>query len=110
MSGKQPLRGKRVAITGGGRGIGLATARELHARGAEVAIGDLHLDVAKHGAASIAPEVVALGLDVSNRDSFAQFLEDTKARPGALSTASSAGPARRPSPSRRRYRSCARPG
>jgi NAD(P)-dependent dehydrogenase (short-subunit alcohol dehydrogenase family) len=84
MSGKHLLSGKRVAITGGGRGIGLATARELHARGAEVAIGDLDLDVAQHAAASIAPEVVALGLDVSNRDSFAQFLEDSKARLGGL--------------------------
>jgi len=84
MSGKRPLSGRRVAITGGGRGIGLATARELHKRGAEVAIGDLDLDVAKRAAASIAPEVVALGLDVSNRDSFAQFLEDTKAQLGGL--------------------------
>jgi NAD(P)-dependent dehydrogenase (short-subunit alcohol dehydrogenase family) len=84
MSGNRPLHGRRVAITGGGRGIGLATARELHARGAEVAIGDLDLDVAKHAAASVAPEVVALGLDLSNRDSFAQFLEDSKARLGGL--------------------------
>jgi NAD(P)-dependent dehydrogenase (short-subunit alcohol dehydrogenase family) len=84
MSGKRSLHGQRVAITGGGRGIGLATARELHARGAEVAIGDLDLDVAKQAAASIAPEVVALGLDVSNRDSFARFLQDTKAQLGGL--------------------------
>jgi NAD(P)-dependent dehydrogenase (short-subunit alcohol dehydrogenase family) len=84
MSPKRPLTCQRVAVTGGGRGIGLATARELHARGAEVAIGDLDLDVAKRAAASIAPEVVALGLDVSDRDSFAHFLEDTKAQLGGL--------------------------
>ncbi|HET6152604.1 MAG TPA: SDR family oxidoreductase [Marmoricola sp.] len=78
------LAGRRIAITGGARGIGLATARELHARGAEVAIGDLDLDTAKQAAASISPEVVALGLDVSNRASFAAFLGDVKDQLGGL--------------------------
>lgn len=84
MSGQVSLKGKRVAITGGGRGIGLATARELHARGAEVAIGDLDLDLAKQAAAAIGPTVVALRLDVSERASFQQFLNDAKDQLGGL--------------------------
>ncbi|WP_183093160.1 SDR family oxidoreductase [Nocardioides stalactiti] len=78
------LRGKRVAITGAARGIGLATARELHRRGAAVSIGDLDLDVAKQAAASIAPEVVAFRLDVTDTDSFSEFLRDTKQVLGGL--------------------------
>ncbi|MDX6594256.1 MAG: hypothetical protein QOJ13_3452, partial [Gaiellales bacterium] len=35
------LSGQVVAITGGARGIGLSTARALHAAGACVAIGDI---------------------------------------------------------------------
>jgi len=84
MASTKTLQGRRIAITGGARGIGLATARELHARGAHVALGDLDLDTAKKAAASIAPEVVALGLDVSADSSFAAFLSDAKDQLGGL--------------------------
>ena len=40
-TGARTLSGKRIAITGAGRGIGRATAEELHRRGALVAIGDI---------------------------------------------------------------------
>jgi len=84
MASTKTLKGRRIAITGGARGIGLATVRELHARGAHVALGDLDLDTAKKAAASIAPEVVALGLDVSADSSFATFLSDAKDQLGGL--------------------------
>ena len=84
MASTTTLQGRRIAITGGARGIGLAPARELHARGAHVALGDLDLDTAKQAAASIAPEVVALGLDVSADRSFAAFLSDAKDQLGGL--------------------------
>jgi short-subunit dehydrogenase len=64
-----------VAVTGGGRGIGLATARALAARGARVAIGDL--DPAGAGD-------LALQLDVTSRESFAAFLETVAARLGPI--------------------------
>ena len=50
---KQPrsLHGKVVVITGGGRGIGAATARALVAKGAKVAIGDVDLETAERTAA-----------------------------------------------------------
>ncbi|MCW2856588.1 MAG: Short-chain dehydrogenase [Marmoricola sp.] len=84
MSNNKTLAGRRIAITGGARGIGLATAKELHARGAQVAIGDLDRDTAKLSAGTIAPEVVALGLDVSDETSFATFLDGVKDQLGGL--------------------------
>ena len=67
------LNGKVVALTGGARGIGAATARALAAAGASVVIGDLDVDLAKKAAEEY--DGLALPLDVSDRTSFAAFLD-----------------------------------
>ena len=41
MGSVNDVKGRVVAITGGGRGIGLSTAQALRAAGARVAIGDV---------------------------------------------------------------------
>lgn len=69
------LSGRRVAITGAARGIGLATARLLHERGATVVIGDLDGDAAAAAAASVGPGATGLALDVADHASYAAFLE-----------------------------------
>ncbi|MGW1675373.1 SDR family oxidoreductase [Streptomyces sp. NPDC002324] len=87
MSRKQPTRslaGKTVAITGGARGIGLATARALAARGASVAIGDLDVNEAKKAAEELGVQAFAVHLDVSDRNSFQAFLDDVEAALGPL--------------------------
>ena len=63
-----------VAITGGARGIGLATARALLAAGARVALGDIDETAARSAAAALGEDVVAAQLDVSDEASFASFL------------------------------------
>ena len=65
-----------VAITGAGRGIGLAIARRLAAAGARISIGDIDAGLAERAAA----EVAGFGgaLDVRDRSSFAAWLAATE--------------------------------
>jgi NAD(P)-dependent dehydrogenase (short-subunit alcohol dehydrogenase family) len=65
---------KVVAITGGARGIGLATAKALHAQGAKVAIGDIDGDEAVRAAQTIGADVLAAKLDVTDEGSFGDFI------------------------------------
>jgi NAD(P)-dependent dehydrogenase (short-subunit alcohol dehydrogenase family) len=72
-----PISGRTVAITGGARGLGLATAKELASRGARVAIGDLEGDLARVEAAALpgpGPHG-GYGLDVTDPESFQSFLD-----------------------------------
>ena len=70
------LHGLRIAITGGARGIGLATAKELHTRGGTVVIGDLDLDLATRAAGEVGSGALGLALDVSDHASYAAFVAD----------------------------------
>ena len=78
------LQGKVVAITGGARGIGKATARALVRKGAKVAIGDLDATLAEQTAAELGCDTLALELDVTDRDSFEGFLDQVEERLGSL--------------------------
>src|SRR3954453_20718414 len=71
-----PISGRVVAISGGARGLGLATARALAARGAHVAIGDLDADLARVEAAALPGHGPHGGyaLDVTDPESFEAFL------------------------------------
>jgi NADP-dependent 3-hydroxy acid dehydrogenase YdfG len=74
--------GAVVAVTGGARGIGLATARALTERGARVWIGDLDGDLAQREAAALGAH--GARLDVTGRDSFAAFLASARSEDGPL--------------------------
>jgi short-subunit dehydrogenase len=78
------LAGKTVAITGGARGIGRATAAALIARGARVAIGDIDSSLAEQTASELGAGTIGTALDVTDRASFARFLDDVESRLGPL--------------------------
>jgi NADP-dependent 3-hydroxy acid dehydrogenase YdfG len=83
---KQPriLAGEIAAITGAARGIGRATAQAFLRQGMKVAIGDVDLEAARATASELGPGVLALPLDVTDRDSFAAFLDATEEQLGPL--------------------------
>jgi NAD(P)-dependent dehydrogenase (short-subunit alcohol dehydrogenase family) len=83
---RQPrsLKDTAVAVTGGARGIGRATATALARAGARVAIGDLDGELAASVAAEIGAGARGFALDVADRASFERFLDDTEDAFGPL--------------------------
>jgi NAD(P)-dependent dehydrogenase (short-subunit alcohol dehydrogenase family) len=78
------LSNQVVAITGGARGIGHATARALADRGARIAIGDLDGDLAAHVAAKLGGGAYGVGVDVTDNAAFTAFLDGVEHRLGPL--------------------------
>jgi NAD(P)-dependent dehydrogenase (short-subunit alcohol dehydrogenase family) len=78
------LSGQVVAITGGARGIGHATARALSRQGARVAIGDLDGEIAAHAAAQLGGDAFGVGIDVTDNGAFTAFLDGVEHRLGPL--------------------------
>jgi NADP-dependent 3-hydroxy acid dehydrogenase YdfG len=78
------LVGSVVAITGGARGIGRATAAALIAQGAKVAIGDLDAALAARTAEELGHGTLGLPLDVTDQVSFVTFLDQVEAQQGPL--------------------------
>lgn len=78
------VQGRVVAITGSARGIGLATARMLAARGARVAIGDLDEAAAAAEAARIGDTATGCAVDVRDPASIEAFFARAEAELGPL--------------------------
>ena len=78
------LPGRTALVTGAARGIGLETARLLHARGASVTLTDLDSDEVGAAAAGIGERTLALAGDATDRDSLDDAVAATVERFGAL--------------------------
>jgi NAD(P)-dependent dehydrogenase (short-subunit alcohol dehydrogenase family) len=83
MTRAAAINGKVIVVTGGARGIGLATAGTLHRLGAKVAIGDVDEAAVKDRGSDLDLGFYAR-LDVTDRESFAAFLDDVERELGPI--------------------------
>ncbi|WP_327111857.1 SDR family oxidoreductase [Nocardia sp. NBC_01730] len=83
MTGSARIRGKVVVITGGARGIGLATATALQALGARTAIGDIDETTVKESGTARGFELYGK-LDVTDPTSFESFLDEVERTLGPI--------------------------
>jgi len=74
------IQGQAALVTGGGSGLGEATARELARLGAKVAVLDVNLDNAQRVASDIGG--IAIACDVTNGDSVQAAIDTAAAAHG----------------------------
>jgi NAD(P)-dependent dehydrogenase (short-subunit alcohol dehydrogenase family) len=81
------LNGKVALVTGAARGIGYETARQLHMRGASVAIVDLDADQAREAAERIGERTLGIAADVTDAGAMRAAVAETVERFGGLDVA-----------------------
>lgn len=75
LNPNEKLKGKRIIITGGGRGLGFSMAKKFKAEGAEVLIAGRNEEILKRSASELGCKY--LYLDVQDVSSFQRFLEQS---------------------------------
>jgi NAD(P)-dependent dehydrogenase (short-subunit alcohol dehydrogenase family) len=81
------LNGKVALVTGAARGIGFETARQLHGRGASVAVVDIDATEAREAAERIGPRALGIGADVTDMGAMNAAVAETVERFGGLDVA-----------------------
>jgi len=81
------LNGKVALVTGGARGIGFETARQMHLRGASVAVLDINADEAREAAERIGPRAIGLGGDVTDQSAMMNAVAEIVEKLGGLDVA-----------------------
>jgi len=85
--GGYSLNGKVALVTGAARGIGFETARQMHMRGASVAVLDLDAGAAEEAAERIGPRAIGLGGDVTDQGAMQAAVATVVERLGGLDVA-----------------------
>jgi NAD(P)-dependent dehydrogenase (short-subunit alcohol dehydrogenase family) len=81
------LNGKVALVTGAARGIGYETARQMHLRGASVAVLDLDAGEAREAAERIGERAIGIGADVTDHGAMMAAVAETVERFGGLDVA-----------------------
>lgn len=81
------LNGKVALVTGAARGIGFETARQMHLRGASVAVLDLSAEEAREAAERIGPRAIGLGADVTDQNAMFAAVAEVVEKLGGLDVA-----------------------
>ncbi|HKO37489.1 MAG TPA: short-chain dehydrogenase/reductase [Solirubrobacterales bacterium] len=81
------LNGKVALVTGAARGIGFETARQMHLRGASVAVLDLDAQEAREAAERIGPRAIGLGGDVTDQSAMMNAVAEIVEELGSLDVA-----------------------
>lgn len=79
-----PLPGRTALITGASRGIGLETARRMHARGASLVLTDLDRAEIEAVASELGGRAIGLAGDATDRDSLDRIVAEAVDRFGGL--------------------------
>lgn len=82
LHANERLKGKKIIITGGGRGLGFAMAKRFISEGAEVLIAGRNEQTLKSSADELGCKY--LKLDVQNVDSFKKFIDDASIMLGGI--------------------------
>jgi len=81
------LNGRVALVTGAARGIGFETARQMHLRGASVAVLDLDADEAREAAERIGPRAIGLAGDVTDQNAMFAAVAEVVEKLGGLDVA-----------------------
>jgi NAD(P)-dependent dehydrogenase (short-subunit alcohol dehydrogenase family) len=81
------LNGKVALVTGAAQGIGYEAARQMHVRGASVAVVDLDADQVREAAERIGPRALGIAADVTDAGAMMGAVAETVERFGGLDIA-----------------------
>jgi NAD(P)-dependent dehydrogenase (short-subunit alcohol dehydrogenase family) len=81
------LNGKVALVTGAARGIGFESARQMHARGASVAVVDLDAEETREAAERIGERAIGIAGDVTDAGAMRAAVAETVERFGGLDVA-----------------------